>query len=192
MPQESKTQNGDQSTLQEAITLGGGCFWCTEAIFSQVRGVEKTEVGYMGGHVTNPSYAQVTTGLTGHAEVVQVTFNPRIISVREILEIFFATHDPTTLNRQGADVGPQYRSVIFYHNPSQNTIAEEMITTLQNNNTWKNPIVTQVEPLSTFYTAEPYHQEYFQKNPEKAYCQLVIAPKYNKFKAQFKSKITAD
>jgi peptide-methionine (S)-S-oxide reductase len=192
MPQESETQRGEPSTLQEAITLGGGCFWCTEAIFSQVRGVEKTEVGYMGGHVTNPSYAQVTSGRTGHAEVVQVTFNPGIISVREMLEIFFATHDPTTLNRQGADVGPQYRSVIFYHTAAQKAVAEEMITTLQNYNTWKNPIVTQVEPFSTFYTAEPYHQDYFQKNPEKGYCQLVIAPKYNKFKTQFKSKITTD
>jgi peptide-methionine (S)-S-oxide reductase len=189
MSQECKTDNEELSTPREGITLGGGCFWCTEAIFSKVRGVEKTEVGYAGGHVANPTYAQVTSGITGHAEVVQITFNPQVISIREILEIFFATHNPTTVNRQGADVGPQYRSVIFYQSQEQKTIAEEMIHALRVNETWKTPIVTHVEPLTAFYPAETYHQKYFERYPEKAYCRLVIAPKYNKFKTQFEPKM---
>jgi peptide-methionine (S)-S-oxide reductase len=189
MPQECETPNKEPSIPGDAITLGGGCFWCTEAIFTQLLGVEKTQVGYAGGHIENPTYSQVTTGMTGHAEVVQITFDPQILSVREILEIFFTIHDPTTVNQQGADIGPQYRSVIFYHSPEQKTIAEEMIHAIQVNKTWKKSIVTQVEPLTTFYKAERYHQRYFEQHPEKSYCRVVIAPKNEKFKTQFEPKL---
>ncbi len=174
---------------RELATLGGGCFWCLEAVFEQLRGVEKVESGYAGGTVDNPTYRQVCSGTTGHAEVVQVTFDPAVISFVEILDVFFATHDPTTLNCQGADVGTQYRSVIFYHSPEQKAAAEERIAELNTAGIWDAPIVTQVVPLEKFYRAEDYHQEYFRTNPEQSYCQFVVAPKVAKFRKQFAAKL---
>jgi len=168
------------SKTMELATLGGGCFWCTEAVFSLVRGVEKVESGYSGGTIEYPTYEQVSTGTTGHAEVVQISFNPEVISFREILEIFFSSHDPTTLNRQGNDVGTQYRSVVFYHNDQQKKEAEQTIKELTESKTYEAPIVTKVEPFKEFYKAEEYHQNYFKRHPEKAYCQLVIEPKIEK------------
>ena len=152
------------STQNETITLGGGCFWCIEAGFSELQGVQSAVSGYAGGHVDNPSYRQVCDGNTGHAEVVQVTYDPSVISTRDVLEVFFTLHDPTTLNRQGNDVGPQYRSAIYYHTPEQGQIAEELIKELGQDRIWQNPIVTEVEPLKTFYPAEDYHQHYFRDN----------------------------
>jgi peptide-methionine (S)-S-oxide reductase len=166
----------------EIATLGGGCFWCLEAVFDELQGVEHVVSGYAGGTVENPTYEQVSLGNTGHAEVVQVTFDPQTITYREILEIFFDIHDPTTLNRQGADVGPQYRSVILYHDAGQKEIAEEVIQELDQGGTWATPIVTEVLPLEAFYEAEPYHQEYFKKNPRQPYCRVVISPKVAKFR----------
>ncbi len=168
--------------LQQVATLGGGCFWCVEAIYNDIRGVSSAISGYSGGHVKNPSYRLVCTGTTGHAEVVQVTFDPNVISYRDILDIFFSIHDPTTLNRQGADVGEQYRSVIFYHDAEQKRIAEETIKSLTEARAFKDPIVTQVEPFTEFYRAEDYHQEYFKNNPNQPYCRMVVAPKVNKFR----------
>jgi peptide-methionine (S)-S-oxide reductase len=162
--------------------LGGGCFWCLEAVFDGVQGVKDVVSGYAGGTVPNPTYEQVSTGITGHAEVVQVTFDPQVITYREILEIFFDIHDPTTLNRQGADVGPQYRSLILYHDARQQAIAEEVIQELDQSGTWNRPIVTQVAPREAFYEAEPYHQEYFARNPRQPYCRAVVAPKVAKFR----------
>jgi peptide-methionine (S)-S-oxide reductase len=170
---------------REVATLGGGCFWCLEAVFEGLRGVEKVVSGYAGGNVSNPTYREVCSGHTGHAEVVQVTFDPTVLSFRELLEVFFATHDPTTLNRQGADVGTQYRSVVLYHSPEQKRAAEEMIAELTASGVWPNPIVTQVAPLETFYPAEDYHQGYFRNNPGQGYCQVVVAPKVAKFRKQF-------
>lgn len=164
----------------EVATLGGGCFWCTEAVFSQLRGVEKVEPGYSGGKLEKPTYEQVSTGRTGHAETVRITFDD-MISYKEILEIFFSTHNPTTLNRQGPDVGTQYRSVIFYHNEEQKAIAEQVIKQLTEQRIFDSPIVTQVEPFKVFYKAECYHKDYFKKHPEQAYCGLVIAPKLASF-----------
>jgi peptide-methionine (S)-S-oxide reductase len=175
----------------ETATLGGGCFWCLEAVFEEVRGVHKVESGYAGGDLPNPTYHQVCTGTTNHAEVVQVTFDPAVISYREILDIFFATHDPTTLNRQGADVGTQYRSVIFYHTPVQKQIAEARMAELNAAKIWPRPIVTQIEPLPHFYRAEDYHQRYLQNNPGQAYCQAVVTPKVAKFRKQFASQLKA-
>jgi peptide-methionine (S)-S-oxide reductase len=174
---------------QEVAVLGGGCFWCTEAVFSQISGVEKVEPGYSGGKLENPTYEQVSTGRTGHAEVVQVTFDPDVISYREILEIFFSTHDPTTLNRQGPDAGTQYPSVIFYRNDQQKTLAEQLMKELSEANAWDRPIVTQLEPLKVFYPAEDYHKDYFKRHPEQAYCTLVIAPKIAKLKEHYLSKL---
>lgn len=173
----------------EVATLGGGCFWCLEAVYDELRGVVQVESGYAGGHVPNPSYQQVCTGTTGHAEVVQITFDPQTISFREILEVFFTIHDPTTLNRQGADVGPQYRSVIFYHSPEQKATAEQVIRDLEAAGVWDAPIVTELAPIETFYPAEPYHQEYYQNNPYQPYCQVVIAPKVTKFRKQFVERL---
>jgi peptide-methionine (S)-S-oxide reductase len=173
-----------EDRLHEAATLGGGCFWCTEAVFTELNGVEKVECGYSGGTVSNPSYQQVCTGRTGHAEVVQVTFDPAVISYRNILQVFFAMHDPTTLNRQGADVGTQYRSVIFYHTPEQKVTAEQVIKEIQAAGIWSAPIVTEVHPFRVFYKAEEYHQEFFKHNPMQPYCQVVIAPKVAKLRAQ--------
>lgn len=173
----------------EIATFGGGCFWCTEAIFERVKGVQKVESGYAGGTVPNPDYELVSTGRTGHAEVVQITFDPERISFLELLEIFFKTHDPTTLNRQGADVGTQYRSIILYHNEQQKELAMEIIQKLDSERIWSDSIVTKVEPFRTFYSAEAYHQEYFEKNPNLGYCRLVITPKVEKFEKIFKEML---
>ncbi|CDM64602.1 peptide-methionine (S)-S-oxide reductase MsrA [Pyrinomonas methylaliphatogenes] len=173
----------------ELATLAGGCFWCLEAVFSEVRGVERVISGYTGGHVPNPTYQQVCTGMTGHAEAVQITFDPQQISYKELLEIFFAIHDPTTLNRQGADIGTQYRSAIFYHSPEQREIAEEMIAALERAQVWDRPIVTEIAPAAAFYPAEDYHQGYFRKNPDQPYCQVVVAPKVAKLRAKFRDKL---
>jgi peptide-methionine (S)-S-oxide reductase len=166
----------------EVATLGGGCFWCLEAVYEELRGVESVVSGYAGGTVENPTYEQVSMGNTGHAEVVQVTFDPQVITYREMLEVFFDIHDPTTLNRQGADVGTQYRSLILYHDARQKAIAEEMIQELNRAGTWPNPIVTEMAPLEAFYEAEAYHQEYFKRNPRQPYCRAVISPKVAKFR----------
>jgi peptide-methionine (S)-S-oxide reductase len=173
----------------EAATLGGGCFWCIEAAFNEIRGVVNVESGYAGGELASPTYEQVCTGTTGHAEAVQVTFDPHAISFREILQIFFTSHDPTTLNRQGADVGTQYRSVIFYHNTEQKEAAEQTIAELDAAKVWDSPIVTQVEPFKNFYKAEDYHREYFSRHPEAAYCRIVIAPKIAKLRKKYREKL---
>lgn len=176
---------------RETATLGGGCFWCLEAVFQQLRGVEKVESGYAGGQTPNPSYKQVCTGATGHAEVVQVTFDPAAISFREVLEVFFGTHDPTTKDRQGMDVGTQYRSAIFYHSPEQKRVAEQLIAELNAAGIWGAPIVTQVVPAAEFYKAEDYHQDYFVDNPGQPYCQAVVGPKVAKFRKRFADKLKA-
>ncbi|MGD2176977.1 MAG: peptide-methionine (S)-S-oxide reductase MsrA [Anaerolineae bacterium] len=178
---QQRDRSSDSDRL-EVATLGGGCFWCLEAVFDELQGVEDVVSGYAGGTVENPTYEQVSLGTTGHAEVVQVVFDPQVITYREILEIFFDIHDPTTLNRQGADVGPQYRSVILCHDAGQKAIAEEVIQELNQAGVWPKPIVTQVAPLEAFYEAEPYHQEYFKRNPRQAYCRAVISPKVAKFR----------
>jgi peptide-methionine (S)-S-oxide reductase len=170
-------------------TLAGGCFWCLEAVFDEVVGVQSVESGYAGGHVENPDYRAVCTGATGHAEVVQVTFDAKTISYKELLEIFFAIHDPTTLNRQGADIGTQYRSAIFYHDDEQKAIALQLIQELDAQTIWEHPIVTQVEKLEKFYPAEAYHQEYFARNSSQPYCQAVVAPKVAKFRKNFLPKL---
>ena len=177
------------SNGKEVATLGGGCFWCLEAVYDELNGVEQVESGYSGGTVVNPSYRQVCAGTTGHAEVVQLTFDPQVISFKEILEIFFTIHDPTTLNRQGGDVGPQYRSAIFYHNQEQKAIAEQVIQEINATHIWPAPIVTEVTPFTTFYQAEDYHQEYFQHNSQQPYCQVVVAPKVAKFRKQYMAKL---
>jgi peptide-methionine (S)-S-oxide reductase len=169
----------------EVVTLAGGCFWCLEAIFREVEGVEDVISGYTGGTTINPTYQEVCTNITGHAEAVQLTFNPGKISYREILQIFFSVHDPTTLNRQCGDVGTQYRSAIFYHNGRQRAIAEALIRELNEAHLWRKPIVTQVTPLDQFYPAEDYHREYFSRHPEQSYCQAVISPKVSKFRKQW-------
>jgi peptide-methionine (S)-S-oxide reductase len=181
--------NSDMKDKFEVATFGGGCFWCVEAIFERVSGVHKVESGYSGGHVNNPDYKMVTSGSTGHAEVVQITFDPEVISYLELLEIFFKTHDPTTLNRQGADVGTQYRSIVLFHNEAQHKLAEEIIQELDSEGIWNNPLVTAVEPFEQFYSAEAYHQEYYENNPNQGYCRLVINPKVEKFEKVFKEKL---
>ncbi len=177
------------SSKVEMATFGSGCFWCTEAIFEKLKGVINVESGYSGGNVPNPSYEAVCTGLTGHAECTQVTFDPSIITYTELLEVFFKTHDPTTLNRQGADSGTQYRSVIFYHNDQQKTIAEKVKKDLSEAKIWDDPIVTEITQFKKFYTAEDYHQDYYEKNPFQGYCNFVITPKVEKFKTVFADKI---
>ncbi len=177
------------ATTYEYITLGGGCFWCLEAVFKEIRGVEKAESGYAGGSTVNPTYEEVCSGRTGHAEVVRITFNPELISLEKIIRIFFATHDPTTLNRQGADIGTQYRSVIFYCNNEQKTVIDKVINELKKLKAYKNPLVTEVVPYETFYRAEDYHQNYFQRNPDAAYCRLVINPKLEKFRKTFRDNL---
>ncbi|HRW49436.1 MAG: peptide-methionine (S)-S-oxide reductase MsrA [Caldilinea sp.] len=169
----------------ELATLAGGCFWCLEAVYVELRGVEKVVSGYAGGHVKNPTYREVCNGTTGHAEVVQVTFDPAVVSFRDILRIFFTIHDPTTLNRQGNDVGTQYRSAIFYHDETQKQVAVEVIDELTLQGVWPNPIVTEVAPLDHFYAAEAYHQDYFANNPMQPYCQVIVAPKVAKFRKQY-------
>jgi peptide-methionine (S)-S-oxide reductase len=171
--------------VMETATLAGGCFWCLEAVFLRVRGVDRVESGYAGGHVDNPDYRAVCTGKTGHAEVVQIDFDPAQISYRDLLEIFFAIHDPTTLNRQGADVGTQYRSAIFYHNEEQKAEAERVIAELTEQNIWPSPIVTELAPLPKYYPAEDYHRAYYDRNPEQGYCQVVISPKVAKLRQKF-------
>jgi len=173
----------------ELATFGGGCFWCVEAIFERVTGVHMVVSGYSGGHEANPSYKQVTSGTTGHAEVIQISFDPGEVNFTELLEIFFKTHDPTTLNRQGADVGTQYRSIVLYHNDEQRQEAEKVIKELDAAGIWKDPIVTRVEPFDNFYKAEGYHQEYFENNPNQGYCRVVIQPKVDKFEKVFRDKL---
>jgi peptide-methionine (S)-S-oxide reductase len=177
--------------MYEQATLGGGCFWCLEAVFEQLRGVESVVSGYAGGHVPNPDYEAVCTGRTGHAEVVRITYDPNQISFRELLDVFFATHDPTTLNRQGADVGTQYRSVIFFANPEQEAVAREAIAAWDARGAWGRPIVTEVSPLPEFTPAESYHQGYFRGNPQQGYCRAVIEPKVAKFRTMFAGKLKA-
>jgi peptide-methionine (S)-S-oxide reductase len=173
----------------EKATLGGGCFWCTEAVYLELKGVVDVKPGYSGGHVKNPTYKEVCNGKTGHAEVVQITFDPEVVSFSEILEVFFATHDPTTLNRQGNDVGTQYRSAIFYHSEKQKQTALKVIQLLEQDKVYNKPIVTEVTPFDTFYVAEDYHINYFARNKNQPYCQYVVAPKVEKFKKVFKEKL---
>lgn len=173
----------------EVATLGGGCFWCLEAVYDQLRGVTDVFSGYSGGQVPHPSYEQVCGGRTGHAEVVQVTFDPSVVTFRQILEVFFAIHDPTTLNRQGADVGPQYRSAVFYHTPEQKTTSEQVIADLTARKLWDRKVVTEITPLEEFYPAEAYHQEYFARNPNQGYCQFVVAPKVAKFRKEYLAQL---
>lgn len=169
----------------ETATLAGGCFWCLEAVYDEAKGVLSVESGYSNGHVANPSYRDVCNGNTGHAEVIQIKFDPSIISFRDLLNVFFTIHDPTTLNRQGADVGTQYRSAIFYHSPEQKAVAEQTISELNAQGIWNSPIVTEVEALKDFYIAENYHQEYFARNQNQPYCQAVVAPKVAKFRKHY-------
>ena len=173
----------------ETATFGGGCFWCVEAIFQDLKGVKSVKSGYAGGHVKNPSYKEVCTGTTGHAEVTQIEFDPSVISYDDLLYVFWRTHDPTTLNRQGADVGTQYRSVIFYHDEKQKEVAEKSKKETDASGLYPNPLVTQIEPFTNFYEAEDYHQDYYNLNPNQPYCRLVIDPKVQKFKKQFKEKL---
>jgi peptide-methionine (S)-S-oxide reductase len=174
---------------RETATLAGGCFWCLEAVFLELKGVEQVESGYAGGHVPNPSYELVCTGTTGHAEVVQVTFDPAVLSFRDLLDIFFVMHDPTTLDRQGGDVGTQYRSAIFYHTPEQQAEARRVIAELEATHVWDDPIVTQVVPLEAFYPAEEYHRDYYRRNPNQSYCRAVITPKVAKLRQQYFEKL---
>lgn len=176
----------------ETITLGGGCFWCTEAIFDRVRGVADVESGYANGHVAHPSYEQVCDGSTGHAEVVRVTFDPAQIGVREILEIFFATHDPTTPNRQGNDVGTQYRSGVYYATPAHEAVARDLLRELEQGGHYGAPVVTEVQPLTAYWPAEDYHQDYFLKHPHQGYCAFVVGPKVQKFQATFARYLKPD
>jgi peptide-methionine (S)-S-oxide reductase len=169
----------------QTATLAGGCFWCLEAVFDELKGVESVESGYAGGHVQNPSYRAVCTGTTGHAEAVQIVFDPQVISYEDILRIFFSVHDPTTLNRQGADVGTQYRSAIFYHDETQKAAAEKIIKEITESGIWERPLVTEVSPMTDFYRAEDYHQEYFVNNPYQPYCMAIISPKVLKFRKHF-------
>jgi peptide-methionine (S)-S-oxide reductase len=183
----------DESVSQdkpvEVATLGGGCFWCLEAAFEQLQGIRKVESGFAGGSVPNPTYEHVCTERTGHAEVVQLTFDPQVISFRDLLEIFFVIHDPTTRNRQGVDVGTQYRSAIFYHSPEQKATAEQVIAELNAAGVWERPTVTEVTPFAAFYKAEDYHQGYFRANPYQGYCQAVVAPKVAKVRKQFTARL---
>jgi peptide-methionine (S)-S-oxide reductase len=173
----------------ETATFGGGCFWCTEAIFRSLKGVETVESGYSGGKTKNPTYQEVCTGETGHAEVIQITFNPKVISFHELLEVFWETHDPTTMNRQGADSGTQYRSAVFYHSPEQKETAEKYKAELNKENVYNKPVVTEITAFDQFYKAENYHQNYFTNNRSQGYCQFVIVPKIEKFRKIFKDKL---
>lgn len=174
----------------ETATLGGGCFWCLEAVYQELKGIEQVESGYTGGQVPNPTYAQVCEGKTGHAEVIRLTYDPAVITYREILEVFFTIHDPTTLNRQGNDVGTQYRSVIYYHSPEQEETAKQVIAEMAN--VWDAPIVTELAPAGTYYKAETYHQNYYRDNPLQGYCAFVVAPKLSKFRQTFGDKLKSD
>jgi peptide-methionine (S)-S-oxide reductase len=181
----------DSERGEEVTTLGGGCFWCTEAVFNSIKGVLNVESGYSGGRPEDANYGRVSSGRTGHAEVVQVTFDLNVISFREVLEIFFATHDPTTLNRQGSDVGPQYRSVVFYHDDSQRSTTEEVIGELNGEEIWETPIVTQVEAYEAFHRAEEYHMDYYERNRGQPYCRMVIDPKILKLRERFRDRLKA-
>jgi peptide-methionine (S)-S-oxide reductase len=181
----------NSNTEFEKTTLGGGCFWCLEAAFKELKGVKKVISGYAGGSVKNPGYREVCSGSTGHAEVVQITFDPAIISFDEILNVFFSIHDPTTLNRQGNDVGTQYRSIILYHSGNQKEKALSYIQKLEDEKIWKNKIVTEVEPIQKFYPAEDYHQDYYENNPSQPYCSFVINPKMNKFRKKFSEMLSS-
>ncbi len=183
------TATGTMAKELETATLGGGCFWCTEAVYLQLNGVVEVKPGYSGGHVKNPTYEEVCTGNTGHAEVIQITYDPEIVDFSEILEVFFLSHDPTTLNRQGNDIGTQYRSAIFYHNEEQKKISEEIIQEFEKENVYPNPIVTEVTPFDKFYIAEDYHINYYARNKNQPYCQFVVAPKLEKFQKIFKDKL---
>jgi len=178
-----------KSIPKEVATLAGGCFWCIEAVFNIIKGVEKVEPGYSGGFLPNPTYEQVSSGVSGHAEAVQITFNPSVISFKEILEIFFASHDPTTSNRQGPDIGTQYRSAIFYHNEEQKAMAKKVIVMLDREGIWEKPIVTTVEPLKTFYRAETYHKDYYKKHKNQSYCMQIITPKLVKIQKKYLNKL---
>jgi peptide-methionine (S)-S-oxide reductase len=182
----------ETQTATEVATFAGGCFWCLETVFERLSGVHNVVSGYAGGEMVNPTYRQVCTGTTGHAEAVQVTFDPNVITYRDLLDVFFALHDPTTLNRQGVDVGTQYRSAIFYHSPEQQRIATERIAELNAAGVWPQPIVTEVVPLPVFYRAEDYHQNYYRLNPNQGYCQAVISPKVAKLRKQSAAKLKAD
>ena len=173
----------------EIATLGGGCFWCIDTIFRELKGVEKVESGYAGGRMPNPTYRDVCSGMTGHAEVVQVTFDPSVLSFRDLLGVFFTVHDPTTPDRQGADVGTQYRSIVLYHSDAQRDTANQAIDELNTNKVWDDPIVTQVVPFTTFYSAETYHQDYYSQNQNQPYCQIVIAPKVAKFRKTYLDRL---
>ena len=186
---EISKMDSTQNMNLETATFGGGCFWCTEAIYERVKGVQSVVSGYSGGTVKNPTYEQVCTGTTGHAEAIQIIYDPKVVPYDVLLEIFFKTHDPTSLNRQGADVGTQYRSVIFYHNEEQKKKAEYYKAELDKSGAWDNPIVTQIVPFTNFYPAEDYHQDYFAKNPNQGYCAYVIGPKVEKFEKVFRNKL---
>lgn len=177
------------SGQKETATFGNGCFWCTEAIFKSLKGVETVESGYSGGKIKNPTYREVCSGLTGHAEVIQITFDPSVITYDELLEVFWETHDPTTPNRQGADVGTQYRSAVFYHTPEQKEAAEKYKAELNKQNVYNKPVVTEITPFDKFYKAEDYHQNYYANNPTQGYCQMIIVPKLEKFRKVFKDKL---
>ena len=179
----------ERDATLEVASLAGGCFWCLEAVYDELKGVVDVVSGYSGGHVASPSYENVCSGETGHAETVQVTFDPKVVSFKDLLEVFFTIHDPTTLNRQGADVGTQYRSAIFYHSPEQKATAEQVIQELGSEGIWPNAIMTEVKPFTIFYPAEAYHQEYFKRNPYQGYCQAIIAPKVAKFRHKFLEKL---
>ncbi|MEN7547327.1 peptide-methionine (S)-S-oxide reductase MsrA [Rapidithrix thailandica] len=192
--QQEKDNEQSEKTKKnmELATFGAGCFWCVEAVFQNLKGVEKVESGYSGGHVKNPTYKEVCNGTTGHAEVCQLTYNPDVISFEELLEVFWQTHDPTTLNRQGNDVGTQYRSAVFYHNEEQKDLAEKYKKALNDENAFGKPVVTEVSPFDTFYKAEDYHQNYYDNNSFAPYCMMVIRPKLDKFKKVFKDKLKED
>ena len=179
----------DSKQPLEVATIAGGCFWCLQPIFQELRGVEKVEVGYAGGRLANPSYEAVCTDTTGHAEAVQITFDPQTIPFVDLLRIFFSVHDPTTLNRQGADSGTQYRSAIFTHSPEQEKVARQVIAEVNGAEIWRHPIVTEVKPAGPFYRAEEYHQDYFRKNPTAGYCRVVVAPKVAKFRKHFADRL---
>ena len=177
---------------RELATLAGGCFWCLEAVCEQLRGVERVESGYSGGHAPNPTYEQICRGRTGHAEVVQITFDPNVISYRDLLEVFFAIHDPTTLNSQGSDVGTQYRSAVFFHSPQQQATADQVIMELEAARVWDHLIVTEVTPVTAFFPAEEYHQQYYRRNADQPYCQVIVAPKVAKFRMEHVDKLKSE
>jgi peptide-methionine (S)-S-oxide reductase len=190
MIQAFKNSNDmNEQKSYEVATFGTGCFWCTEAVFERLNGVDRVVSGYSGGHVKDPSYKEVTTGRTGHAEVCQVFFDPEVITYEELLEVFWHTHDPTTLNRQGNDIGPQYRSVIFYHNPEQRRLAEASKKQMDLSGTFSDPVVTEIAEFTDFYEAEDYHQDYFANNPRQPYCTYIVKPKVEKFTSKFQDKL---